>query len=77
MHAATMNSPRLRKVAKLLANGKPHSTLDIFNACGVLAVSATIAELRQNGARIECVRRMGDNGGFYWVYTMLEGPKDG
>ncbi|OBS10809.1 hypothetical protein [Acidihalobacter prosperus] len=55
MHAARIeNSPRLQRVAQVLADGQEHSTLEIVARAQVMAVSATIAELRANGRNIVC-----------------------
>jgi hypothetical protein len=57
MHAARLeHSPRLRRVADLLADGRPHSTLDIVLGAGVCAVNSCVAELRWNGLAINCWR---------------------
>lgn len=59
MHAAKIdNSPRLQRVADLLADGEWHSTLDIIIGAGVCAVNSCVAELRANGYPIAC-RRVG------------------
>jgi biotin operon repressor len=73
MHAATLTSPRLKRVQRLLANGRPHSTRDIARRAHVLAISACVAELRQNGAEISCQReKVGEKWVFF--YTMTKGP---
>ncbi|WP_322895211.1 MULTISPECIES: helix-turn-helix domain-containing protein [unclassified Yoonia] len=79
MHAATLNSPRLLRLLKLLRDGRPHSTRDIARRTGVLAISACVAELRQHGADIICERKPVTEKGeqkHIWNYTMLEGPKE-
>lgn len=64
MHAATLaNSPRLQRVADLLADGTEHTTMEIVQAAQVCAVNSIVAELRANGMEILC-RRCGD----VWVY---------
>ena len=64
MHAARIeDSPRLQRVAALLADGAEHSTLDIVAGAGVCAVNSIVAELRENGLQIACVRR-----GDVWFY---------
>jgi len=75
MHAATLSSNRLQRVRRLLADGRPHSTRDISRRTHVLAISACVAELRQNGAEIVCQReRVGEKWVFF--YTMTKGPTD-
>ncbi|MEO1750703.1 hypothetical protein [Thiofaba sp. EF100] len=59
IHAAKMdNSPRLQRVAELLADGRWYSTLDIIVGAGVCAVNSCVAELRANGIPVDC-RRVG------------------
>lgn len=66
MHAARLaRSPRLRRVLALLSDGREHSTLEIVTGAKVCAVNSIIAELRVNGAEINC-RRVGD----VWLYRM-------
>lgn len=73
MHAATLTSPRLQRVLKLMADGRPYTTRQIVRRAHVIAVNAIISELRQNGAEISCVRQMlNDRWVFY--YTMTKGP---
>lgn len=75
IHAATLASPRLRAVLKLLADGKPHTTREIVRKANVMAVSACAAELREHGAVIECVRQISPSGiGTCFYYTMTKGP---
>ncbi len=75
MHAATLQSPRLQKVLRLLADGRPHTTRDIVRRAGVMAVNACVAELRTHGAEITCVRQLAPKGfGWVWYYTMTKGP---
>ena len=57
MHTAQLKtSPRLQRVAALLRDGKPHSTMAIIRGCGVCAVNSIVAELRLNGLTITCCR---------------------
>lgn len=76
MHAATLKSARLKRIAKMLSDGRPHSTREIVRRCRVMAVSACIAELRQNGAEIACVRGTDPiSGALRWNYTMTKAPR--
>ena len=64
MHAARLDSsPRLLRVHALLADGLERSTLDIVRHARVCAVNSCIAELRANGAAIECRQVRGPNHG--------------
>lgn len=66
MRAARIaSSERLRRVAALLADGRPRTTMDIVRAANVCAVNSIIAELRANGLRIAC-QRQGDTW-WYWI----------
>ena len=73
MHAARLDrSPRLQRVHALLADGLERSTLDVATSAQVCAVNSCIAELRVNGARIECRRiRNPANGAPIWLYRMI------
>lgn len=70
MHAAPADSERLQRVALFLADGMPHSTLDIITGARVCAVNSCISELRVAGFAIECERR-----GDVWYYTMIHKPE--
>ena len=72
MHAARLDrSPRLRRVHALLADGVERSTLDIVTGARVCAVNSCIAELRANGAAIDCRQdRDPDTGARVWLYRM-------
>lgn len=76
MHAATLKSARLMRIAKVLSDGHPHSTREIVRRGRVMAVSACVAELRQNGAEIACVRATDPiSGALHWNYTMTKAPR--
>lgn len=51
------NSDRLRRVLKMLLDGRWHSTRDIMLQADVCAVSTTISELRANGVDIVTICR--------------------
>lgn len=71
MHYARITaSPRLQRVAALLADGRTYTTLDIVQGAGVCAVNSAIAELRWNGYSIDC-KREGD----VWTYRLLSAPQ--
>lgn len=70
MHAARLTaSPRLRRVADVLADGLPHSTLAIVERAQVCAVNSAVAELRENGLSIRCWRE-----GEIWYYQLFQRP---
>lgn len=71
MRAARIeHSPRLRRVAALLADGEEHSTLDIVLNARVCAVNSIVAELRVNGFVISC-RQMHRDGERVWLYQLI------
>mgnify|MGYP006270469785 CR=1 FL=1 len=75
MNAAPLSSPRLQRVLRVLADGKPHTTRSIVRKACVCAVNACVAELRQHGAVIVCeTRHVGGKRRFY--YTMTKGPEN-
>ena len=74
MHAASLTSSRLIRVLAVLSDGRPHTTRDIVRRGRVMAVNACIAELRQNGAEIGCLREANPRGGWVWKYTMTKAP---
>ena len=64
MNAAKLSkSDRLMRVRNVLMDGQSHSTRDIVRKAHVMAVSACVSELRQNGMVIDC-QRVGDR----WFY---------
>ena len=68
MHAAKLHkSDRLQRVHDALDEIRPRwlTTREIIEQAHVCAVSAAISELRQNGAKIDCVRE-----GNVWSYRL-------
>lgn len=53
-YAQLENSPRLKRLLKLMKDGRARTTLEIIQQAQVCAVSTAIAELRLNGFEIEC-----------------------
>lgn len=69
MHAARIDkSDRLKRVARLLGDGREYSTLEIVAYANVCAVNSAIAELRANGYDIACRRD-----GSLWKYRLTQG----
>lgn len=69
MHSARLSSSdRLKRVADVLGDGQPHTTLEIIKAAGVCAVNSCVSELRRNGYTISCNRLSKD----VWVYQMAK-----
>jgi len=64
IHSATLSSPRLRRVLKVLSDGQEHSTLDLIQRAQVCAVNTIMSELRAAGIPIPRPRRVG--GVYYW-----------
>ena len=66
MNAAdSTSSKRLQRLLRALSDGKEHSTLNLSRRAHVMAVSASVAELRENGFDVECQRR-----GKAWYYRL-------
>jgi len=59
------NSPRLQRVAQLLADGKEYTTRAIIRLAHVCAVNSVISELRVAGFVVHCQQR-----GRRWYYRM-------
>lgn len=75
MNAATLaTSPRLRRVFRVLKDGEEHTTREVIRRARVCAVNSCIAELRANGARIDC-RQEVVGGVRRWLYRMVDGPE--
>ena len=73
MHAARLDrSGRLQRAHKLLSDGQEHSTSDIRSGAHIEAVSATIAELRERGAKIDCRQTSTVSGSRVWLYRMTQ-----
>lgn len=73
-HGKLSTSPRLRRVYRLLKDGRPHTTREIVRKARVCAVNSIISELRANGAEITCTReRQKDR--LICRYTMTKAPK--
>jgi len=65
-HTAKLStSSRLKRVDKLLSDGREYSTREIIAHADVCAVNSVITELRHNGRNITCRRE-----GQHWYYTM-------
>jgi len=68
MNAANVeSSPRLKRLLRALSDRKEHSTLNLSRRAHVMAVSAAVAELRDNGCSINCQRR-----GKAWYYQLTK-----
>jgi len=75
MHKGSMRSPRLRRVAAVLADGKEHSSLAIQRRARVCAPGTCVSELRANGAVIHCRVEVRPSGRV-WLYHMPTPPSD-
>lgn len=76
MRAASLSSDRLQRVLGVLKDGKPHTTRQIVRRASVCAVNSCVAELRENGAEIDCRVEVLSNGTRRFYYTMTKGPSD-
>lgn len=75
MHAARISrSPRLQRcLSALRKHPEGISTRDLIIEANICAVSSVVAELRVNGADIECEQRKTPEGrGFF--YTLKKAP---
>ncbi|MCP5345133.1 MAG: hypothetical protein H7A05_10980 [Pseudomonadales bacterium] len=66
-HANIQTSERLQRVDKFLSDGLFHSTRDIVIGAQVMAVSAVVSELRENGRNIICRQK-----GRIFYYRMVQ-----
>lgn len=67
MHAARLDhSPRLQRVADLLADGREYTTREISRQADVFAVNSIMAELRANGYDVRC-KCLGRGLFVYWI----------
>lgn len=75
MNAARVaHSPRLQRVLAVLSDGKPKTTRQIVRWARVMAVSACVAELRQQGAEIACWQEIDARGRRRWWYRLDAAP---
>jgi acyl-CoA reductase-like NAD-dependent aldehyde dehydrogenase len=78
IHCGPLDSPRLQRVLRVLADGRPHSTRAIIRKAHVAAVNAIVAELRAHGAVIACARERAPGGhGWRFRYTLIAPPPAG
>lgn len=71
MHAANLSSSaRLRRVLRVLCDGREHSTLDLIAEAQVCAVNSIVAELRANHVAIECRQVVDTSGERRWLYRL-------
>ena len=71
------SSDRLQRVLTLLLEERHRwlTTRTIIRRAGVCAVNAVIAELRENGAAIECKTTVQQGGGRRWSYRLTKAPE--
>ena len=68
IHAATRLTPRLARVLRELADGRPRTTRELIERAGVCAVNTCVSELRALGYVIEC-KSQGHDGHGAHVYA--------
>jgi len=74
-HARIAKSSRLRRLLKVLQQaGKDLSTFELVLKARNPAISASISELRANGAVIRC-RKVRENGRFVHYYRLISSPE--
>lgn len=76
MHSAKLSrSPRLQRALRFLQEaGGPVTTRAIMRGARVCAVNTVIAELRENGAKINCFQIM-KNGERRFFYALIKSPE--
>lgn len=82
MNSANLkNSARLRRTLKALEDQRDHgldgwiSTRSLIWAAGICAVSSVIAELRDNGCKIETRQATVSGEARRWEYRLIEAPE--
>ena len=75
--AKLATSDRLQRVLTLLLEERHRwlTTRTIIRRAGVCAVNAVIAELRENGADIECKATVQQGGARRWSYRLTKAPE--
>lgn len=75
IHAADWRkSRRCMAVVSVLSDSQPHSTMEIIERGHVCAVNSIVAELRENGFKIDCrFRERTADGGSVYEYQMTGG----
>lgn len=69
-YAKLESSERLQRVEQFLSDGLFHSTMEIVNGAKVMAVNSAVAECRNNGLDIRCIRR-----GRVYFYRLIASMK--
>ena len=71
-YAIAHRSERLKRIYNLLKDGKSYTSRQIVRLANVIALSASIDELRKNGVRIKCTYvRTTDTGARVYEYKLL------
>ncbi|PWE29993.1 hypothetical protein DDZ14_16260 [Maritimibacter sp. 55A14] len=75
-HASLSTSPRLQRALHVLQEAQGWlSTRTLIRRAHICAVNSVIAELRENGAEIECEQRVGPDGTHRWCYRLTKSPE--
>lgn len=56
-YAKYQASERLQRFLALMLDGKQRTTMEIIRGADICAISSAACELRENGFRMECVKR--------------------
>ena len=73
-YAILYKSERLNRVYELLKSGESYTSRQIVKLANVIALSATIDELRKNGVCIQCTYvRTTRSGARVYEYKLLKG----
>lgn len=75
-HARLANSPRLIRALRVLMEAdRPVTTRAMMRRARICAVNAVIAELRENGAVIDCWQKVMPDGQRRWFYRLVKTPE--
>ena len=75
-HAKLDTSPRLQRALIALQSSRGWiTTRTLIRKANVCAVNAVIAELRENGATIECKQEVDAKGQRRWFYRLVSAPE--
>lgn len=61
------------RVLAVLADGRTHTVPEIHERAGTMRLNSRVAELRNRGHQIECVRLRGRTGADAYAYRLLDG----
>lgn len=75
IHAASIESPRLKRLLAVLADGGWHSTLELQNEAHLCAPGTCVSELRARGVEVDVELRIDQDGRRRWYYRRPPQPQ--